>query len=230
MKILAIDTSALTASAAVTDDANVLGEVSFTCTLNHSQTIMPIIDFLLKGLSLTPSDIDLFACSNGPGSFTGLRIGIGTIKGLAYGTDKPVAGVSTLKALAYNAALSGKLIAPIMDARRNQVYTALYKYENCHMTEIMAPCAMDCGELCALIKEETVFVGDGVRPFREQISSYLGSLAFFPPDNQILQRASNVALAAMDEPHIDASLLNAVYLRKSQAERERENSERNDNI
>ena len=229
MKILAIDTSALTASAAVTEDANILGEISFTCTLNHSQTIMPMIDCLLKGLSLTPSDIDLFACSNGPGSFTGLRIGIGTIKGLAYGTGKSCVGVSTLKALAYNAALSGKLIAPIMDARRNQVYTALYKYENNRMTEVMPPCAMDCGELCALIKEETVFVGDGVKPFREQIISQLGELAHFPPANQILQRASNVALAAPDEPQGDASSLNAVYLRKSQAERERENSERNDN-
>lgn len=228
MKILAIDTSALTASAAVVEDGTVLGEVSFTCKLNHSQTIMPVIDFLLKGLSLAPSDIDLFACANGPGSFTGLRIGIGTVKGLAYGTDKPAAGVSTLEALAYNAAQSGKLIAPIMDARRNQVYTALYKYENGAMTEVMAPCAMDCGELCKLIKEDTVFVGDGVKPFREQISSLLGGLAFFPPDNQILQRASNIALAAANRQFLDAASLNAIYLRKSQAERERENSERND--
>ena len=116
MKILAIDTSALTATVAILSEDTLLGEISTTTKLTHSQTIMPMIDELLKKVNLDISDIDLFACSEGPGSFTGLRIGIGTIKGLAYGLGKPVVGVSTLEALAHNIAFSDFVIAPIMDS------------------------------------------------------------------------------------------------------------------
>ena len=222
MNILAIDTSALTATVAIVSDDILLGEISTTTKLTHSQTVMPMIDELLKKVSLDISDIDLFACSEGPGSFTGLRIGIGTIKGLAYGLGKPVVGVSTLEALAQNIAFTDLLISPIMDARRGQVYNALYKWNEGNLECICAPRALSVEELCSELDEKTVFVGDGVRVYKEKITEALGEKAFFAPPQHCLQRAGNVAFAAFNKEPTDAATLTAVYLRKPQAERERE--------
>lgn len=222
LRILALDTSALTASAAVLEGDVVRGEISFTCALNHSQTIMLSVDALLSRLSLAPSDIDLFACANGPGSFTGLRIGIGTVKGLAFGADKMTVGVPTLLALAHNVSVSDCLIAPIMDARRSQVYNALYRSENGSLCEVCAPRAVSVDELCAGLHEKTLFVGDGVKAYRAAIEEKLGDNALFAPPNLCLQSAASVALAARSITPVSAAELNAVYLRKSQAERERE--------
>ena len=222
MKILAIDTSALTASVAVLEDETLKGEITFTTALTHSETIMPMIDKLLEGVCMKPSDIDIFACSNGPGSFTGLRIGIGTIKGLSYGADKKAVGVSTLLALAYNVPYPDFLICPIMDARRGQVYNALYRYENGSMVCEKEPRALSLDELLSTLNEKTIFVGDGVARYRTAITEKMGDNAFFAPPNLCLGHASSVALAAMHEKALDASSLTAVYLRKPQAERERE--------
>lgn len=230
MNILAIDTSALTATAAVLADDILLGEISTTTRLTHSQTIMPMIDELLKKVSLDISDIDLFACSQGPGSFTGLRIGIGTVKGLAYGLGKKVVGVSTLEALAHNIAFTDCVISPIMDARRGQVYNALYKYNNGVLECKEAPRALSVEELCSELTERTIFVGDGVKVYREKISALLGEKALFAPPQHCLQRAGSVAYAAINNEAVDAAELTAVYLRKPQAERERENEERKEQI
>ncbi len=229
MKILAIDTSALTATAAVLSGGIILGEMSVTTSLTHSQTIMPMIDELLLKTSLNINDIDLFACSEGPGSFTGLRIGIGTVKGLAYGCGKKVCAVSTLEALAHNIAFSDYIISPIMDARRGQVYNALYKWENGVLVCLEAPRALSVEELCASLDENVIFVGDGVKPYKEKIAEIMGNRAHFAPPQHCLQRAASVAVAALNKESIDAASLSAVYLRKPQAEREREekNSERN---
>ncbi len=222
MNILAIDTSALTATVAIVSDDILLGEISTTTKLTHSQTVMPMIDELLKKVSLDISDIDLFACSEGPGSFTGLRIGIGTIKGLAYGLGKEVVGVSTLEALAQNIAFTDLLISPIMDARRGQVYNALYKWNEGRLECLCPPRALSVEELCSGIDEKTVFVGDGVRVYKEKITELLGEKAFFAPPQHCLQRAGSVAFAALSKEPTDAATLTAVYLRKPQAERERE--------
>lgn len=226
MKILALDTSALTATAAVLDGDTIVCEESTTTKLTHSQTIMPMVDDLLRKASLDIGDIDLFACSVGPGSFTGLRIGIGTIKGLAYGCEKKVCAVSTLEALAYNIPFSDFLIAPIMDARREQVYNALYKWENGKLITIEEPRAISIEELCASLNKKTVFVGDGVKVYKEKISVLLGDNALFALPSHVLQRASCVAMAALEKEAITPAELSAVYLRKPQAERERE--ERNE--
>lgn len=228
LKILALDTSALTASAALLDGNTVTGEISFTCALNHSQTIMESVDALLRRLALTPKDVDLFACANGPGSFTGLRIGIGTVKGLAFGADKMTVGVPTLLALAHNVSVSDCLIAPIMDARRSQVYNALYRSENGILREVCPPRAVSVEDLCGELNEKTLFVGDGVNPYREKITELLGGNALFAPPNLCLQSAASVALAARDIPPVSAAELGAVYLRKSQAEREREEKKGNE--
>ena len=222
MNILAIDTSALTATAAILSDDTLLGEISTTTKLTHSQTIMPMIDELLKKVNLDISDIDLFACSEGPGSFTGLRIGIGTIKGLAYGLGKPVVGVSTLAALAHNIANTDLVISPIMDARRGQVYNALYKWNGVGLECIKEPRALAIEELCGELTEKTIFVGDGVKVHRERITELLGEKAIFAPPQHQLQRAGSVAYAALGKVPCDAAELTAIYLRKPQAERERE--------
>ena len=222
MNILAIDTSALTATAAVLADEKLLGEISITTKLTHSQTIMPMIDELLKKVSMDITDIDLFACSNGPGSFTGLRIGIGTIKGLAYGLNKPVCGVSTLEAQAHNIAPCDYLICPIMDARRGQVYNALYKWEGGVLSCVEQPRALALEELCTDIKEKTIFVGDGALVHRDKLIELLKDKAILAPPQHTLQRASSVAAAALNQKAVTAAELTAVYLRKPQAERERE--------
>lgn len=222
MKILAVDTSALTASAAVMDDGIIKGEISYTTALTHSQTIMPMVDELLKGLSLSCDDIDLFACANGPGSFTGLRIGIGTIKGLAYGCGKKVVGVSTLEALAYNVASSGLLVAPIMDARRNQVYNALYRFHDGNIECVEPPRALSIEELAQSLTEKTIFVGDGVKVYRDALKKLMGENAQFALPQSCLQSAASVCYAASLKEPCDVNDLAVVYLRKPQAERELE--------
>lgn len=226
MKILAVDTSALTATAAILSDGIIIGEICVTTKLTHSQTIMPMIDDLLKRTSLDISDIDLFACSTGPGSFTGLRIGIGTVKGLSYGLGKKVCAVSTLEALAYNIAYTDCIISPIMDARRSQVYNALYKWEGNNLVCMESPRALSVEELCSSLKgSKVIFVGDGVNVYKEKISALLDDKALFAPPQHMLQRASSVAYAALSKEEIDPADLCAVYLRKPQAEREREEKE-----
>ena len=222
MKILAIDTSALTATAAILADGKLICEISTTTALNHSVTVMPMIDELLRKVNMDISEIDLFACSEGPGSFTGLRIGIGTIKGLAYGLEKKVAGVSTLEALAHNISYTDAVIAPIMDARRGQVYNALYKYDGEKLVEIAPPRALSVEELCEEISQKTIFVGDGVLAYKEKLIETLGDKAIFASPQNMLQRAGSVAYAALSKTPVDAEELTAVYLRKPQAERERE--------
>ena len=222
MKILAVDTSALTASVAVMEDSILKGEISYTTALTHSQTIMPMVDELLRNLSLTCDDIDLFACSDGPGSFTGLRIGIGTIKGLAYGCDKKVVGVSTLEALAYNVSSSNLLVAPIMDARRNQVYNALYRFQDGKIECIAPPRALSIEELAESISEKTIFVGDGVKVYKDTLKELMGDNAVFALPQHCLQRAASVCFAASLKEPCDVNDLSVTYLRKPQAERELE--------
>jgi tRNA threonylcarbamoyladenosine biosynthesis protein TsaB len=181
-----------------------------------------MIDELLKKVNLDIADIDIFACSEGPGSFTGLRIGIGTIKGLAYGLGKPVVGVSTLEALAHNITFTDCVISPIMDARRGQVYNGLYKWVDGKIVCIKEPRALSIEDLCEELTEKTIFVGDGVKVHREKIAEFMGEKALFAPPHHQLQRAGSVAYAALGKTAVDAAELTAVYLRKPQAERERE--------
>ncbi len=222
MNILAVESSALTASAAVMKDESVVGQVSFTNGLTHSQTLMPMVDYVLKHAGMNVRDIDLFAVNCGPGSFTGLRIGVGTVKGLAYACGKMTVGVSGLKALAYNIAPTDRLIIPIMDARRDQVYTAAYKYSGEGLCQVMPPSAMNVQQLCDGIAVPAIFVGDGVRPYRDSIARLCGTKACFAPPQLCLQNAASVCVAALTEEPISPEGLEVIYLRKPQAERERE--------
>lgn len=226
MKILAVETSSVVASCAVLEDERLIAEEIVNTRLTHSETLMPMIDSVLKKAEVDISDIDTFAVAIGPGSFTGLRIGISAVKALAHAGNKKVVGVSTLKALSKNLPFTEKLIVPIMDARRGEVYTAIYKGD----TEILEPSAMPIIELLEIVKakgECAVFLGDGVPVFKEIVKETLGDMAYFAPANLSEQRASSIGVLAVSEKKNDYHALSPVYLRKSQAEREREEREAN---
>ena len=226
MRVLAIDTSSNVATVAVMEDELLLGEYILNHKKTHSQKIMTMIEQILSELELTVRDIDIFAAAIGPGSFTGLRIGVATVKALAHATGKPVVSVGTLEALAYN--------VPIMDARRDNVFTASYIWDE-GFKEIGEPeaisideCLESCGEFL-----DTIFVGDGVKVHREYIKEKLGDKAIFPPANALNSRASSVAALALDKAKRGETQsyleMKPYYIRKSQAEREleeRENKEK----
>lgn len=231
MKVLAIDTSANVATAAVMEDNILLGEYILNHKRTHSQKIMVMLEELLKDLELKVSDIDLFAAANGPGSFTGLRIGVATMKALAHSVNKPVAGVSSLAGMAYNLPFCEHIIVPVMDARANRVYTASYIWDE-GFKELTEPeattieeCVANCGELL-----DTVFVGDGAIAHMEYIKEKLGDKAIFAPAAAMNQRASSIAALALDMAKrgevSNYEALKPVYLKKSQAEQELEKKSR----
>ena len=225
MKIFAVDTSSAVASAAIVDGDKLLCEFTINNGLTHSQTLMPMVREVFERSGLTADDIDLFAVSEGPGSFTGLRIGVTTVKGLAHAANKPVAAVNTLEAMCYNLPFCPYLISPIMDARRGEVYNAFYKFKNGNLEIITPPRAIPLSDCLAEIKkngEKTVFSGDGVPVFKDEIEYALKDLALFAPQGAVMQRASSVAEAAKCKVPQKYNELVPKYLRKSQAEREYE--------
>lgn len=198
MKILAVDTSAVVASCAIVDDEKLIGEITINNKLTHSQNIMPMIDRLLKDTECKLADIDLFAAAIGPGSYTGLRIGEATVKGLANGMGKKVIGINTLEALAYNLPHCEHLITPLMDARKNRVFTATYLWEEGELREVSEPCVTtieECVNDCSNFLD-TVFTGDGSVIHKGFIKEKLGEHAFFAPMSSSLQSAASVASLA----------------------------------
>lgn len=227
MKALAVDTSANVATAAVMEEGVLLGEYILNHKKTHSQKIMVMIEELLSDLELTIQDIDLFAVANGPGSFTGLRIGVATMKALAHSVNKPIVGVSPLAGMAYNLPYAEHIIVPVMDARANRVYAASYIWDE-GFKELTEPeattieeCVASCGELL-----DTIFVGDGAVRHMEYIKEKLGDKAIFAPATAMNQRASSIAALALDMVKrgkvSNYADLKPVYLKKSQAEQELE--------
>ncbi len=226
MKILAIDTSSPIASVAITDDKKLIGEYSLDHGKTHSQMLIHMIDELLKKHTLTLDDIDLFAISVGPGSFTGLRIGVTTVKTMAYALDKHVVGVVTLDAIAYPAEKGESLICPMIDAKNNQVYTSLYKWKNGSQIKLFDYMFTNIYELLKQLKERNsiiLFCGDGAVVHKELLKSELGKLCDFVPDEIMLQKASSVAFIAeqklKEQKYDNCFDLTPFYLRKTQPER-----------
>ena len=223
MKILAIDTSCTVATAAVTDDNKLLGEYYIDDKLTHSQKLMPMIDALLTELGLTPKDIDVFAVSVGPGSFTGLRIGIATAKGFAAGAGKAMAGVSTLKAMAYRHPMCALDIMPMIDARNAQVFCGKYKFDGGCKT-LLEPQVKNIEDIINEITTPTLVMGDGAIKNKEALAANKNIL--FAPPHLNMPSAASVCIAAMDEIKENGAKspdeVNAVYIRKSQAEQEKE--------
>lgn len=233
MKVLALDSSGLVASAAVTEDDNLLGEYTINYKKTHSQTLLPMLDEVAKMIELDLKTIDVIAVAAGPGSFTGLRIGSATAKGLALALDKQIVSVPTVDALAYNLWGCEDQICPLMDARRQQAYTGIYRFEDGRMHTIEPQCAVGIDEIVEKINEtgkKTVFLGDGVPVFADYLKDHLTVPYLFAPAHCNKQRAACVAVlggilyrqgkaeaAADHKPD---------YLRLSQAERERQEKAR----
>lgn len=224
MKILAMDSSAVAASVALCEDGRLLGESTILNGNTHSQTLLPMVESLLAQFEITTDEIDLFAVSNGPGSFTGVRIGVATLKGLAFGKNKPCVGVSTLEALANNLAVTDGLICPVMNARRKQVYTALFRAKDGMLERLLPDSALAITELDELLKgynEPIRLVGDGYDVTLEGLTVKTVPV----PDRLRHQSAYSVAQVALachqnGNTQTDVSTV-ATYLRPSQAERER---------
>lgn len=221
MYILAVDTSGGVCSAAVLRDSKILSESYMNDKRTHSETIGPMIDFCLSCANIDIKEADLFACASGPGSFTGLRIGIGMMKAFAHASQKPVIGVNTLDALAFNALGTDEIVCPIIDARRGEVYTATYK-NGSRISDYRAVLLDDV--LVELKGQKTVFLGDATIVQREKILSADPAYQI-AHEGIVLQRAGSVGLAAFDAYKAgvrqDAYSLEPFYLRETQAERVR---------
>lgn len=226
MKVLAIDTSTMMASCALLDEENLLGEFSLNQNMSHSENLVPMVKTLLENLNLKVSDIDLYGVALGPGSFTGLRIGIATVKAFAHVYNKPIVGVSTLEGLAFNVRASG-VIVPMIDARKNRVYTGIYKWEDGYLNNIEEPTVMEIDELLEHLKEnyDNIIVnGNGIYIHREKIKDKLGDRVEFAPFIQNTCRAASIgelALLKREEGKLESYFsLVPEYIRQSQAQRD----------
>ncbi|SDY13611.1 tRNA (adenosine(37)-N6)-threonylcarbamoyltransferase complex dimerization subunit type 1 TsaB [Lachnobacterium bovis] len=237
MKLLAIDSSGMVASVAVVDEEKVLGEYTINNKKTHSQTLLPMIDEVVKMLELDLEEIDAIAISEGPGSFTGLRIGSATAKGIGLALNKKIVEVPTVEALAWNVWPTDSLICPLMDARRQQAYTGLFqrknkadsKNANCDIEVIQKQCVVKIEEMIDQINEigqEVIFLGDGVKTFKDYIEQNIKVPFMFAPVSMNEQRAASVACLGMkllkEGKTCSASAHKPNYLRLSQAERERQ--------
>jgi tRNA threonylcarbamoyladenosine biosynthesis protein TsaB len=234
MKVLAVDTSSVIAAVAVMDNDTLLCEYILNDKKTHSQKLMPMISEIMRNTGLTPKDIDVFAASTGPGSFTGLRIGITTIKAMAYAAQKPAAGIPTLDVLAFNIPLTENLVCPIMDARNNQVYTAVYMWKDSRQKRITDYMGIHVNELADLLKEKNknvIFAGDGIYIHTDYFHRQLGEKCIIAPGSHRLQRASAIASLAMERATQGllqkSEDLVPFYLRKSQAEMVLERKKKN---
>jgi len=221
MNLLAIESSAVTSSVALLQDGHLLAQSMSDCGFTHSKTLMPQVEQLLTTCALTPADLSLIAVAHGPGSFTGVRIGVSCAAGLAFAAGIPALGVSTLEAMAYSANYHEGLVCPVMDARRNEVYTALFRIENGQVTRLMADCAIPIpllAERLAAYNQSAYLVGDGAHLTHEQVPG-----TRLAPAHVRKQRADGVALCALvrQQEAVSARSLAPVYLRLSQAEREK---------
>lgn len=224
MLTLAFESSAKAASVAVCDGARLISQYSQCTALTHSRTLLPMAEDMLKNAELSLSDIGLFAVAHGPGSFTGVRIGVSTVKGLAWAAGKPCVGVSTLEAMAWHGVMAGGYVCPVMDARRSQVYNALFEIKDGAPVRLCADRPIALEELAAEVKAlnaPVLLVGDGA----ELTAGYFDKSNIeyaLAPENLRWQSAWGVAMAALGKTPADADELLPVYLRLSQAERERQ--------
>lgn len=229
MKVLSIDSSGLVASVAIVTEDELIAEYTTDYKKTHSQTLMPMIDEIVKMTDTDLETIDAIAIAKGPGSFTGLRIGSATAKGLGLVLDKPIIPVPTVDGLAYNLYQTKGLICPLMDARRNQVYTGLYKWDNDEFKVISEQKAVAIYEIAEEINEigdSVIFLGDGVKVFKDQLEELIKVPYSFAPAHVSKQRAGAVGALGIKYFNkgikVDADDFAPTYLRKSQAERELE--------
>lgn len=241
MKIIALDSSGLVASVAVLEDGCLIGEYNIQYKKTHSQTLLPMLDGLKQMVELELDTVDAIALAAGPGSFTGLRIGSATAKGLGLALGKPIIEIPTLDGLACNLYGTDKLVCPIMDARRSQVYTGLYEYikgvespVEYELRCLIEQCAVpieEIAEKCNDFRREVVFLGDGVPVFAQRLKDLMTVPYGFAPAHMNRQRAASFGILAekyyREGRMVPAAEHSPVYLRLSQAEREKREHEGN---
>ena len=229
MLTLAFESSAKAASVALCDGDGLVSQYTQCSALTHSRTLLPMAEDMLKNAELTLKDVGLIAVAHGPGSFTGIRIGVSAVKGLAWALEAKCVGVSTLEAMAWHGVAAGGLICPVMDARRAQVYNALFEIVDGKPVRLCKDRAISLEELAGELRalgREAFLVGDGA----EITAKYLreaGIPCRVAPENLVWQSAWGVAMAAQDKTPGSADDLLPVYLRLSQAERERQERMKN---
>lgn len=232
MKVLAIDSSGLTASVALVDEAILIAEYTMNYKKTHSQTLLPMIQEIVKMTDTRLEELDAIAVAGGPGSFTGLRIGSATAKGLGLALNKPIISVPTVDGLAYNYQGCEQIVCPLMDARRKQVYAGVYRFEQEKLITLVEQCAVSIEEIinqAEMIarqeKRKLVFLGDGVQVHRDYIDAHMQTEHIYAPAHLSGQRAGAVGICAIQLAKSgkmeSAEEHKPEYLRLSQAERER---------
>lgn len=236
MIILSIDSSTPVAGIAVSDGMQLLGEITLNTKNTHSEKLMPLVKHLLDELALSVNDLDAIAVTQGPGSFTGLRIGMATAKGLAQGAGKKLIAVPTLDCLAQNLLHYPGIICPIMNAQKKQVYTAIYRSGRNKLERLSDYQAIAVEQLAAQLKElkeDIWFVGDGVAAFADMFQELLGDACRFADGHNILPRAGALAMLAAEraseEQFDDLYQAELIYIRKSEAEVQWEARQQNQN-
>lgn len=226
MKLVCLDTCTKSLSIAAMEDGALLASRWHNANVNHSVLLMPMLSEMLETLGWDAKDVDIWAAVAGPGSFTGVRIGVSSVRALAHGWQKQVVSVNTLEALCMQAPMEGTLIAPMLDARRNQIYAAAYTMENGEPRQVLEPCADSIENFVELVKaqnaDRVLFIGDGATAHLDLLQE-LGQV--LPAHLQMPQASAAAALAyrkAQAGQTVTHTELEPIYLRKSQAERELE--------
>ena len=238
MLILALDSTAQVGSVALCEDEKLIAEYTLNTGHTHSETLLPMVESVLKIAGYTVDDVDLFVCTAGPGSFTGVRIGAATVKGIAFGKDKPCIGVSTLEALALNGVALEGILCPCMNARRQQVYNALFDCDGTSLSRICEDRALAIAELGEELVEQypdrpVYLMGDGASITYDALSEKLGARLVMLPERLIHQSGYNTALCGLrlyrEGVRTTDFELAPIYLRPSQAERMRMEKMKNEN-
>lgn len=226
MKILAIDTATKTGSVAITSGDSILSERLLNVDTTHSENLLPAIEEMTSETAFVLGEIDLIAVTLGPGSFTGIRIGVGSVKGLALALDKPVVGVSTLESMAANFPCADRIIKPVIDARKSEVYTADFTWKNGALKRLSDDRVEAPEKMLEGVSKNTIFVGDGLLKYGDLIKDTVGDKAFFADHFFSYIRASAVARLGQanfeEKGGLDLASFTPVYLRRSEAEVNRE--------
>ncbi|MCK4325357.1 tRNA (adenosine(37)-N6)-threonylcarbamoyltransferase complex dimerization subunit type 1 TsaB [bacterium] len=222
MIVLSMDTSTRTGSVAVVEKSGLIAEYNLNIAETHTSRLMPMIDQVLRDARFTIKEMDAIAVGLGPGSFTGLRIGIATAKGLAMALNKPIVGIPTLDALAHNLSSAPGLICPILDAKRGEIYTALYRYRGYILKKLTENLVLPMRDLLPKINEPVTFLGDAIDIYQDLIEEELGKKASFAPISLRLPRAANVAVLAFKKLKAGKEgplhRIKPLYIRRAEAE------------
>lgn len=225
MNLLALETSTMLGGVAILKDDTLIAESRINVKVTHSERLMGEIDHLLGQSGMRADDIDVFGMAIGPGSFTGLRVGLSILKGLAYATGRPLVSVPTLEAFAWNLPFSAHQVCPLLDARKGEVYAGIFRWSEGAFLRVLTEQAIKIDDLLTVIEDRTVFFGEGALLHRERIEKVQGERALFAPPQKMVPSAANVAYLCMRKARggelEDPVTLTPLYLRRSEAETKR---------